>query len=524
MKEKRKYGQYFTKRVVAEYMVGMITKSPSCKVLEPSCGEGVFLKELERKGFCNRVGYEIDPGLAKGVAGVNYRSFLSVPTDEKYDVVIGNPPYIRWRNLEAELKEELAGNSIWNGYFNSLCDYLFIFILKSVEHLNEGGELIFICSDYWMNSTHAATLRNYMVAHGHFEIIYHFKEATLFDGVNASFVIFRYRKTTKNTNASIELLTYAGKSAPTMETLADGNSYERQSIPQFKPGERWLLAPQAVQDELRWFESVCVRPSSGLFGKELCRIGDVCDIGNGMVSGLDAAFRISEEEVCRLTCEEMQSTIEVLKAKNLGQYRSEATSRYIHVQSEMREEDFENRYPHFAQQLEPHRGMLDRRYSYGKDLPYWMFAFPRNKSLFDRKEAKIFVPCKERISHKHYVRFCYAPAGVYPLQDVTAIVKKPSCKESIEYLLAFLNSRYVFDWLRFNGIVKGEIVEFSEAPVASIPYRRIDWSNPDEVRSHNEITDYVRDYVERGKQPALEHINESIKRLTHGEYRLHEIA
>ncbi len=64
--------------------------------------------------------------------------------------------------------------------------------------------------------------------------------------------------------------------------------------------------------------------------------------------------------------------------------------------------------------------------------------------------------------------------------------KKDSCNESIEYILYFLNSKHVFNWLTHNGIIKGAIVEFSEAPIASIPYRMIDWNNPKEVAIHNE--------------------------------------
>ena len=90
--------------------------------------------------------------LATNYDFVQYSSFLEVSTQEKYDVIIGNPPYIRWKNLEPELKGELQDNDLWNKYFNSLCDYLFIFILKSIGHLSPRGELIFICTEYWLNT------------------------------------------------------------------------------------------------------------------------------------------------------------------------------------------------------------------------------------------------------------------------------------------------------------------------------------------------------------------------------------
>lgn len=88
----------------------------------------------------------------------------------------------------------MAQSDLWNKYFNSLCDYLFIFILKSIEQLKENGELIFICPEYWLNTTHSETLRNYMCVNGFFSDIYLFKEAPLFESVTSSFIIFRYVK------------------------------------------------------------------------------------------------------------------------------------------------------------------------------------------------------------------------------------------------------------------------------------------------------------------------------------------
>ena len=524
MKEKNKYGQYFTERVIAEYMVSLITHEKDCSVLEPSCGQGVFLSCLHDKGYTNTCAYEIDNTLAKNFQEVRYESFISVPTEQKYDVIIGNPPFIRWKNLEEELKNELATSVLWNRYFNSLCDYLFIFILKSIEHLDEGGELVFICSDYWINSTHAASLRNYMVTHGYFDKIYHFKEAPLFEKVNASFIIFRYVKGSKPIEKPITLYTYTEKGKPELEDLESLRCFHCEAIPHFQQNERWILATSELQNELKWFESICIK-TNNLFENELCRVGDICDIGNGMVSGLDAAFKIDKEHLATLNERERNSTIHVLKAKGLGRFRFSDDSVYIFVNENIDETEFKAKYPHFEAQLSPYREELLKRYSYGRDLPYWEFAFPRSRALFERPEEKIFVPCKERISYKDYYRFCYAPQGYYPLQDVTAIVRKKGCRESIEYILAFLNSKYVFDWLRFNGIVKGEIVEFSEHPIASIPFRRIDWNNEREVALHKDITLEIQRLIKSDGAFSETNVEKYINMLFYGKNnRIQEIA
>ena len=511
MPKKNKYGQYFTIDVIADFMVSLIGKQKSCSILEPSCGKGVFLDKLANRGFNNLSAYEIDESLSTEYNFVQHKSFLSVPTSEKFDVVIGNPPYIRWKNLEPELREELEHNPLWNRYFNSLCDYLFIFILKSIEHLNEGGELIFICTDYWMNTTHSMALRNYMCANGYFNEIYHFKETPLFEKVTASFVVFKYIKTSIRNN-TINLYNYTKeKGLPTIEELLSKSCFNLVNIPHFKENSRWILATQETQERLLSFETACYKNESLISDGRTYKIGDYCDIGNGMVSGLDAAFQIGN--IDELNSNEKQAIIAVLKAKNLQAYKNVGKTHYIFLQEQMSEESFALKYPHFASHFMPFIDKLHKRYSYNRNIPYWEFVFPRNQKLFERDEDRIFIPCKERISNKKFFRFCYAPRGYYPTQDVTAILKKPSCKESIEYILAYLNNKRVFEWLIYNGIVKGDIVEFSEAPIASIPFRPIDWKNTKEVSIHDHITKEVRAFLNDNLKEHLMNIENLLNTL-----------
>lgn len=506
---KNKYGQYFTRDVITDFMTTLITHNKNAIVCEPSCGKGAFLSSLIKHGFRNLSAYEIDQTLEIPFDFVKFESFLSVPTSEKYDVVIGNPPYIRWKNLEPELKAELESNFLWNKYFNSLCDYLFIFILKSIEHLNDGGELLFICSEYWLNTTNSQTLRDYMCRNGYISDIYHFKEAPLFDGVTASLVIFRYVKSQHRSN-SVNFLMYNGSGAPSLNDLLSHSCFDECVIPQFKLDERWILATAEKQEKIKHLESACSYTKS-LFESGMHRIGDYCDIGNGMVSGLDKAFKLHSD--VKLNSEEEKATICVLKAKELQQYSYDHVSKYIYITDKYTEKEFCSRFPNFYQLLAPYREDLDKRYNYGRDIPFWEFVFPRNYNLFNRPGAKIFIPCKERISSKDYFRFTYAEEDIFPLQDVTGIVPKHSCRESIEYILAYLNLSDVFEWLCINGIVKGAIVEFSEAPIASIPYRPINWENTREVEAHELITNEVKAYIQDKNKKHLEIINSTFNTI-----------
>ena len=200
---KNKFGQYFTPEYIAGLMINMSDITDKSEILEPSCGEGVFVRLLTEKGYKNIDAYEIDKSLGSDLNCIKYESFVSAQIEKTYDLIIGNPPYIGWKNREPELRKELSENYLWNKYFNSLCDYLHIFILKSITLLKEGGQLIFICPEYWMNTTHSASLRNFMIENGYFEEIIHFNEAPVFDNASIASVIIKYIKTKKKSDNKI---------------------------------------------------------------------------------------------------------------------------------------------------------------------------------------------------------------------------------------------------------------------------------------------------------------------------------
>ncbi len=521
-KLKNKFGQYFTPERVADFMIELADISIHSKILEPSCGEGIFLRCLQKKGFNNIIAYEIDKELAQGFKNVQYESFISAKIEDTFDLVIGNPPYIRWKNLEESLKQELLQSALWNKYFNSLCDYLYIFILKSIELLKENGQLIFICPEYWMTTTHSLSLRNYMVSVGHFEDIYHFNETPIFDKVSVSLIIFKFVKT-KKVATNIKVAKFSANQKLTSETLAKLKQMmplkdaQYLEISPFKLNERWLLQSDEVRKELQILEKNCLKkrqnPLLDLFeeGKELYHtIAEFCDIGNGLVSGLDKAFQVNGDI---LNEAEERATVNVIKAKDLSPFWAGNITKYIFIQEVLTENDFLEKYPHFYQHLQPYKEDLDKRYEYKQKIHYWEWSFSRNFSLFSKKEQRIFVPCKERISHKKHFRFAFVEADVFPTQDVTAIFKKATTKESIEYILAYLNLLLVFDWLTCHGIVKGNIVEFSEKPIASIPFRAINWNNLAEVSLHNAITEMTQQYIQTREKADLEGIYQLFTKL-----------
>lgn len=519
---KKSLGQYFTPEYMASFMASLSKAGENSRVLEPSAGKGVFIDVLQRKGICNIDGYEIDPSLAAMHDCVKCESFVTAAIGEEYDLVIGNPPYVRWKNLEERFKEELSSSELWNRYFNSLCDYSYIFMLKGVEALKEGGELIFICPEYWMNTTHSQSLRDYFSAHGYFSHFFIFNEASIFKGATVSTVVFRFVKSSDKVKPKMQVAKFLRKvqlDAAVLERLLEKNpidGVEYMELDQFNKGQRWVFAPEGVQAALARLMSACETEEAGEDGlfpiRRMTTVGDVCDIGNGMVSGLDKAFQIPDGAI--LNAAEKKASVLVYKAKDLNRYFPGKATRYINVPETINDEEtFRMKYPHFYEMMSPYKATLLGRYDYGHGILYWQWSFKRNEKLFSKDAPRILVPCKERISSKSFVRFALAGSGFYPTQDVTALLMKSGVRESPEYILAYLNFPTVFEWIKHYGIVKGNIVEFSEKPLASIPFRRIKWDIAREREIHERITGLVVKMQLDRNFDLMEKINQNIEEL-----------
>ncbi len=449
--DNKSIGQYFTPDLIVQFMCDLSKCNNTAKVLEPSCGEGIFLKTLHDRGFQNVVGYEVDLSLKKLHPNIKNESFVSATVESDYDLVIGNPPYVRWKNLDKTLKDELGTSELWTTYCNSLCDYLYLFLIKSVECLRYNGELIFITPAYWMQTTHAQTLRNYLIKNGVFTDIYHFDETPVFEKVSSSIMIFRYVK--HGIASKIKVRKIQVKKI-TKEVLNSNDSFIE--VDQFHANSVWSLTDSATANKLSKFKKKCS-----------LTLGDICHIGNGMVSGLDKAFSIPEKS--KLNDDEQLHTLKVIKGKHLKPFTHTGYISYIFPPPNLTEEEFNHRFPNFVKILNPYRKELEGRYQYGKVIRYWEWVFLRNYKLFSQQKDKIFVPCKERITHKNYFRFALVSHDFYPTQDVTAIVLKDNSPVQLDYLLQWLNSKEVFEWIINKGIVKGGVVEFSEKPLSSIP-------------------------------------------------------
>ena len=167
-------GQVFTKQNEIDRMISLIENRDG-RMLEPSCGDGAFFNHMKEQGF-DIDGIELDPDVCPEDA-VNMDFFDVVAT---YDVIIGNPPYVKGRSILPQTREKLDSKLI-----GAKGNLFLHFIERCINMLNDGGELIFINPLDFTTTTNAAKLNKWMLSQGTITHFYDVSgQSSLFRGAN----------------------------------------------------------------------------------------------------------------------------------------------------------------------------------------------------------------------------------------------------------------------------------------------------------------------------------------------------
>ena len=180
LKHRKELGQYFTPRTLRETLLSKLPKIKNPKILDPASGTGEFLETAKEYFADGQIyGWEIDPALVSiskkiaPYARVECTDSLKENGDEKFDFVIGNPPYF-------EFKPDTETRGKYEEILNGRVNIYGIFVYKGIQLLREGGCLAYVIPPSMNNGAYFSKLRNFIVAHCNIEFLSIQKIPTIF--------------------------------------------------------------------------------------------------------------------------------------------------------------------------------------------------------------------------------------------------------------------------------------------------------------------------------------------------------
>jgi hypothetical protein len=408
--------------------------------------------------------------------------------DGGFDIIIGNPPYVRQETLGTEFKDFAKGQF---ETFAGTADLYIYFIEQAHKLLKPNGYFGMIVSNKWIRSNYGKALREYLSKNAAIQQIVDFGELPVFENAATFPVIILTRKAqTEKQNfifAPIKRLDFYSLAD---EVKSIGSILDESSL----RGENWTLSnsnEQIVLDKMRQVGIPFSEYSNG-------------QAYYGIKTGYDKAFIIDLPTKNRLVMQDAKSA-ELIKPYVIGddirKYQVNFNERFlILIPKGWTNENAENtkdawkwfnkKYPAIAKHLEPHAEPAMKRSDKGD---YWWEL--RACSYYDAFEkTKIVYPeiaRESRFAFDDKKIFCNKTTFIVPQKDF--------------YLLAILNSKLAWAFFKRTCSVlgdpdKGGRLLMQYIYVSQLPIRRIDFTNPVEKAAHDEIVSLVEKMLSLQKE------------------------
>lgn len=303
-------GGYYTPKPIADFICRWAITSPDKRTLEPSCGDGNFLEAALERYLELGVAREDLPGKVQGVelseveadkaqarisryglngtTVVNSDFFRFIRQDEgrRYDVVVGNPPFIRYQTFPEEHRNRAITLMAEVGLIpNKLTNIWVPFLVVSASRLTENGRLGMVIPAELFQVKYAADTRVFLSNFFERITIVTFRKL-VFETIQQEVVLLLCERTVSD-RAGIRVVELNGLSdleAVNLEQLLD------KPVKQIEhSSEKWTkyFLDEAEIELLRRIKS----------DERIKTCGDYMDVDVGVVTGRNEFFMLNQEQV-----------------------------------------------------------------------------------------------------------------------------------------------------------------------------------------------------------------------------------
>lgn len=166
-------GGFYTPTPIADFILKWAFNGRSdYDILEPSCGDGVFLELLKDRKYNSVTAVEIDENEAEKATNIDIPNKTLINTDfhvycneteQKFDLIIGNPPYIRYQYFSNEQRFEAKKIFYHAGLkYSKLMNAWVSFVVGSSLLLKENGKIGFVLPAEILQVSYAQQLRKFI--------------------------------------------------------------------------------------------------------------------------------------------------------------------------------------------------------------------------------------------------------------------------------------------------------------------------------------------------------------------------
>jgi adenine-specific DNA-methyltransferase len=203
MNKIKNLGQVFTPNEIVKKMISYSKNNG--RILEPSSGDGAFTEEIKKLLDRDFLAIEFDESYSNEDNII--MDFFDLPSEEKFETIIGNPPYVAFKNIINSTINKIQKNPSLSILDNRANLFLF-FVKKCLDHLTDNGEIIFITPREFIKLTSSIKINNILYELGTITDWYEYGDDRLFKGFSPNVVIWRFEKNNffreTNTNTGIK--------------------------------------------------------------------------------------------------------------------------------------------------------------------------------------------------------------------------------------------------------------------------------------------------------------------------------
>lgn len=299
-------GGYYTPKELTEYITDYIIenlKEDNIKILEPSLGDGNFYSSFKKNNSDFKMkGIELLEEEAikasNRVAGdkrfitlnEDFYSYYHKNREEKYKVIVGNPPYIRYQLLtenQRDYQSEIMKN---NGLkANRLINSWVAFTVASVELLEENGLLAFVLPTDLLQVSYAKGLRDFLYNEFSVMNMINFENTIFTDLQQDVLLLLGRKKNSKKKNQELRIININSKK----ELLnLDVNKYpieSEESTERFYSSDKWSSV--FINKDEREFYYKLIENSN------VAKFNDYITGQVGITTGNNKLFAINDEKM-----------------------------------------------------------------------------------------------------------------------------------------------------------------------------------------------------------------------------------